>query len=290
MERPDYSVEVPSVLHGKGLPVPLRPYVQEYFEAIITASPGATAHILVSATTDPVLNASLSSPLTIRIGDGFVLPPVTIAGPQPLAYSGDAVGVAHSFCVRFKPCGPLVLLGVESYSLEEGARPLHEMVRPALAGAARSWSEALLRAPTFEDRVALTNRFLLAHRSVPDYRAGLVQAAVDAIEEAGGNLRIASLAGRLGVSGRTLRRHFGVLGMPPKHFAAVVRFRQAHAYLRATPGATWADAVGRFGYADQAHFVREYRRFSGSPPTRWDPGLRAVDRRMGIEDAPGGQG
>ena len=60
--------------------------------------------------------------------------------------------------------------------------------------------------------------------------------------------------------------------------------RRAHAYLHTTPGATWLDAVARFGYADQAHFVRDYRRFSGTSPTRWEPQRRIVDRRMGIEE------
>jgi AraC-like DNA-binding protein len=286
-----------SVSRGE-LPPPLRPYVHEYYEVGFEVPAGRPLRVPVSATTDPALNVTLTGSVTVRIGYGFRLPPVVLAGPQPEAYTvepsgAEPSGVVRGFYVRFTTVGPLALLGVEDYSLgEHGVRPLHAMVRPSVRDAARTWEAALLAAPTFAARVALTNRFLLDHGLPPDHReepgprVRLLQAAVAAIEQAGGNVRIGELARRLGVSESTLRRHFGVLGMPPKRFAGVVRFRRAHAYLRTTPGATWADVVARFGYADQAHFVRDYRRFSGAPPTRWELGPRAVDRRMGIEAPP----
>src|SRR5690606_31486034 len=117
----------------------------------------------------------------------------------------------------------------------------------------------------------------------PEPGTDFLQAAVAAIEAASGNVRVGTLARQLGVSPSTLRRRFGVLGLPVKRFAEVLRFRQAHAFLHTTPGATWADVVGRFGYADQAHFVRAYRRYSGGPPTQWNAEERLVDLRLGIE-------
>jgi AraC-like DNA-binding protein len=142
----------------------------------------------------------------------------------------------------------------------------------------------LLKASTFDERAALTTDFLMTSRREPDRRAQLLQAAVAAIEEADGNIGVNALARRLGTSASTLRRHFRVLGLPPKRFASIVRFRRSHAFLHTTPGATWADAVEKFGYADQAHLVRNYHRFAGTAPTRWNPRLRAIDRRMGLED------
>ena len=289
MASPDAELEAVYDLHvlGDTLPPSLQPYVHEYYETGVDVPPGQTLHIPVSAFTDPVLNVTFSGLFMIQIGEGFRIPPVTLAGPQPEAYTVEATGIYRGFYVRFPPVGPLVLLGVDDYSLtEQGARPLHEMVRPALAKPARAWGEALLNAPTFADRVALTTEFFLEHRTEPDRRARLVEAAVDAIEQADGNVGIGDLAGRLGTSESTLRRHFSVLGVSPKRFASIVRFRRAHAFLHTTPDATWTDAVARFGYADQAHFIREYRRFSGTPPTRWDPKRRPIDRRMGIEDPP----
>ncbi|MFW6085455.1 MAG: helix-turn-helix domain-containing protein [Gemmatimonadota bacterium] len=273
------------------LPSPLRRWVHEYYETGMDVPRGETARIPISATTDPVLNVMLSGSLFVRIGDGFRLPPVTIGGAQPAAYALDVSGTWRGFYVRFTTVGPLALLGVDDYSLiESGPRPLHEMVRPELTAAARAWEADLVDADDFEERVVLTSRFLLAHHREPDRRVRLLEAAVEAIDQAGGNVRIGELARGLGVAPSTLRRHFSVLGMSPKRFACIVRFRRAHEYLRTNPDAGWSDVIGRFGYADQAHFIRDYRRFSGSPPTGWEPAERLVDRRMGIEGPPHGDG
>ena len=274
---------------GAALPRPLRPWVRACYELETPLPPSAPTGLAipVSATILPALNVTLGEPPLIRIGRGFRLPPVTLAGPQPEPYTVIASATMRGFFVLFDTLGPLVLLGVEDYSVEpDGARPLHEMVRPALREATRTWEEQLLCAPGFQRRLELTTRFLLDCRCEPDARARLLRRALDAIDAAGGNVRIDALAHRLGTSASTLRRHFAVLGMSPKHFASIVRFRRAHAWLRHHPRATWADVVLRFGYADQAHFVREYHRYSGASPTQWESPLRVVDRRMGIDGLP----
>src|SRR5690606_16096110 len=132
--------------------------------------------------------------------------------------------------------------------------------------------------------------FLLPLAGAPEPGTDLLRATVGAIEAASGNVRVGALARALGVSPSTLRRRFGVLGLPVKRFAEVLRFRQAHAYLHTTPAATWSDVVARSGAADQAHLVRAYRRCSGGPPTQWNAEGRLVDLRLGIEGEVGGPG
>lgn len=271
------------------LPQPLRPYVHECYETGIDVPAGEVERIPISATTDPVLNVMLSGSLHVRIGRGFRIPPVTLAGPQPAAYEIEARGRWRGFYIRFATVGPLVLLGIESYSLKGGARPLHEMVRPGLADAARVWERELLDAPDFVDRMALTERFLLDSLEPPDHRAQLLESAIREMERMNGDVRIGDVARRLGVTPGTLRRHFAALGTSPKRFASVLRFRRAHALLQNTPDASWASVAIRMGYADQAHLVRDYGRFSGTPPSGWRADVRFVDRRMGIERPPEGE-
>ena len=276
---------------GADLSPELQLYVHEMYEEVVPASPGASLLIPISATTDPTLNAMWSGEPVVRLRAAtFRVPPVALAGPQPEAYAVEYRGEVAGFFVRFTTVGPLALCGVRGYGISErGAPPFHALVRPALALAAQRYGEALVAAPDFAARCALTEHFLLdalATRPRADAEAvPLLEAAIKEIELANGRIRVAALARALGVSEATLRRRFGVLGMQVKRFADVVRFRHAHAHLHTTPGATWPDIVERFGYYDQAHFIRDYRRFSGGPPTRWQPDERIVDRRMGIEGA-----
>lgn len=271
----------------ESLPATLRLYVREMYEETIPA----LAHPMrfpVSASTTPCLNVSVAGEQWVEIGTGFWIPSVVVAGGQPEAYAVRVHGAQSGFYVVFEPVGPLALLGMRRFWRGATAPPAFaDTVRPSLASAAEAYSQTMLAAPDFAARVRLTETFLIdAYVSAPAADladAVFLQAAVNAVETSAGAVRVATLAQSLGVSPSTLRRRFRVLGMPVKRFAEIVRFRQAHAYLQATPGARFAEAAHRFSFADQAHFARDYRRFSGTPPTRWLPAARIVDRRMGIE-------
>ena len=272
---------------GDDLPPALRPYVREIYEERFEM-PEAGAPLPLSAHVDPFLHVTFSGGMTVRLDalgiPPFRLPTSTISGPLADTYTGTFHGLVHGFYVRFAPVGPLALLGVRDYGLgPRGAPALGEMVRPDLREHVHAWEQELRSAPDFAARAALAERFLLDRVATPTPEVALLLHAAGEIERAAGAVRVSDLAERLGVSGATLRRRFAVLGLSPKTFAAVVRFQNAHAFLFTTPGATWADAVERFGYADQAHLVREHRRFAGVPPTRWNRDVRLVDRRMGAE-------
>lgn len=272
-------------IEGDRLPPPLPDYVYEYYEIAYSVPAGQVARVPISATIEPIINVSLSSPVRILVGKGFRLPLMALAGPQPEAYSMEASGNVHGFYIRFTAVGPLVLLGIDHYGLTDGnALPLHEMVAPAFRETTRKWANALKAARSFEERASLTTAHLQTCYSPPDRRAHILSEATSMIEASGGNVRIADVSRNLGVSASTLRRYFEILGMSPKRYASIVRFRRAHAYLQTKPKAAWIDAVERFGYADQAHFVREYHRFSGTSPTGWKPEQRPVDIRMGIDN------
>jgi len=297
----DASVPQGRRFGGEDLPAALRPYLLEVYEQYLPAPPGGRHRFAMSATTTPNLNVTLEGAgyvvMPAAYGGGTVpLDPFSLAGPQAHPFAVEVASAVRGLDVLFTPVGPYALLGVTDYGLTPGGPPpLHAVVRPSLAGAARAWREAVL-APrpgaspeaAFAARAALIVAFLEARVPEVPPEAAFLQRAVAAIEAADGNVRVAALAEALGVSGATLRRRFAVLGMSVKVFAAVVRFRRAHNFLATTPGATWADAVVRFGYTDQAHLVREHRRFSGAPPRRWAEEDRFFDRRLGLGAAPDG--
>lgn len=290
--------DVSSVLRSSGLRVPhealpasIQPYIVEVYEEAIPALPTGPLRLPVSASLMPTLNVTFTGQAWVEIGSGTWMPREVLAGPQPVAYAATVQGEMQGFYVLFNAVGPLALFGVRRYWAGGGgpAPTLAETVRPSLASRACAYMSSLYAAPDFASRADLTVAFLVEARATAPAAdleaAAFLQRAVDLIEQARGCLRAEAIAQALGVSPATLRRRFAALGMPLKRFADITRFRHAHAFLHATPGATWADAVYEFGYADQPHFVRDYRRFSGGPPTRWAPAERALDLRMGIEGA-----
>ncbi|MDC0678266.1 helix-turn-helix domain-containing protein [Sorangium atrum] len=103
----------------------------------------------------------------------------------------------------------------------------------------------------------------------------VVAAAVRALEEARGAVRIGALARHLGISQDPLEKRFRrAVGATPKQLASLLRLR--HALEAWRPGSSLAELAQQAGYFDQSHFTRELRAVTGQPPGRF---LRSSARR-----------
>ena len=132
-------------------------------------------------------------------------------------------------------------------------------------GRGQRWNDVL------ERRLA---RVLARPRSA---RPRALEHVVARVRASGGRVPIAELASQAGLSTRQLERHFRErVGLGPKTFARLVRFQRALALLRC-PGSSLAGIAARCGYFDQAHLVRDFRRFAGASPSR----LRAAEHDLG---------
>jgi AraC-like DNA-binding protein len=79
--------------------------------------------------------------------------------------------------------------------------------------------------------------------------------------------KVSTVAGDLGVSERHLRRVFHeTVGVSPKLFAQLARFRRALHAARANTRASWASIASAAGYYDQAHLIAEFRTIAGATP------------------------
>jgi AraC-like DNA-binding protein len=100
----------------------------------------------------------------------------------------------------------------------------------------------------------------------------LVRAALRILDASGGGLRIDDLALRLGVSRQHLAARFrDKVGLSPKLYARICRFRKATAALKAVPVASgrspdWAQLALECGYFDQSHLIHDFQEFAGSAP------------------------
>ena len=246
--------------------------------------PEQTVRLVQSASTDPVACVTWSGEIHIGLGEGFPLPPLALAGPLPHAFENTFTGTIRGFFVHFTPLGARMLFGVRG-SDYAGSPAFSALVAPDLRTTVETWGEAVRHAPDFQARVAVSETLLLARLPHVPRHLALLHDAVAHIERASGRLRMGALAEALGMGESTLRRRFHEeVGLPAKLFAEIVRFRHTHAFLHTTPKATWADAVVRFGYTDQAHLIHTYRRFAGISPSRWSPDVRFIDLTFGIQD------
>lgn len=81
------------------------------------------------------------------------------------------------------------------------------------------------------------------------------------------NFDINKLKDSLSVCERQTQRIFkAYLGLSPKSYSSLVRFGSAATSVLNHTFKDWMTLAEHLGYSDQAHFIREFRRFSGVSP------------------------
>jgi AraC-like DNA-binding protein len=73
----------------------------------------------------------------------------------------------------------------------------------------------------------------------------------------------------------------------PKWIIRLYRIKEAAARIEDGNVTTWADLALRLGYADQAHFVDDFRRIIGRPPARYAGAIHRSTARFMDSSIPG---
>ena len=201
-----------------------------------------------------------------RIGDAGAVtqPAIIFAGQLMSRLMLRPMGRIAVLGIRFHPYGAASLLPMPQHGLAGspcGLENLHPALKRAL-GAIRDNTDDLQAA-------AIAVQHLLRHWIEPARPDRRVRFAVEAIERARGQISI----DRLAVAANTTRRHLeraflDQVGVTPKRLARIARFQHALQTLEQesaeAPGARTAAACG---YADQSHFVRDFRQLAGCSPS-----------------------
>lgn len=92
---------------------------------------------------------------------------------------------------------------------------------------------------------------------------------------------ISSLADQLGYSSRQLQRKLNnFIGLTPRLFRRISRFEKVLQLIQTSgpkQNFSWSDIAGLCGYSDQAHFIRDFREFTGYTPTAFIADLEMSD-------------
>ncbi len=124
--------------------------------------------------------------------------------------------------------------------------------------------EQLCEAHSDIHRITIVENFLLSMLKHTDVDQ-LVKNALRLIYAAKGNVRIKQLAEELNTSQSPLEKRFrNVVGATPKKFASIVRFQSIANEISMADSLT--DAAFEAGYYDQAHFIKDFKQFTGDTP------------------------
>ena len=186
--------------------------------------------------------------------------------PARMTHPGHQAGIQLSITPR----GARALLGLPAGELASTDLPVEDV----LGATGEELIERVRAARGWPGRFAGLERVLL--RAVRDDAGPPVEVAEAwrLTTGTGGRMPVGEVARRVGWSDRHLEARFRAeTGLRPKEAARVVRFDRARRALAARVAVGGAPDLASLavatGFSDQAHLTREWRAFSGLPPTRW---------------------
>ena len=186
-----------------------------------------------------------------------------LAGPYTEKACIPVHGSSEIFCVRFRPARMPLFVDIRPVELVNGGIQLFRV----LGIDVDDLGERLQSLQGIDHKKSLMESVFRSSGTDTLVRNGLCERAAQVVEYCGGVVTVNDLARDLGVSTRTLERSFAEgVGILPKRFIRLVRFQNAVERLSRVPCRSLAQLAYDCGYADQSHFIHEYKRLSGRSP------------------------
>jgi AraC-like DNA-binding protein len=233
--------------------LPLRMFANKASGVIVQHYDGRS--VLHGANGDP--SSSASNP-----------PAVFVYGKRTRPGQLVATGPFELTGVVFRPQALRSLLKIGASEVNNGPVDVDEVLGARLAG-------RLLDATSAAERRMLLAQALCAR--VPDADDRLVTQSLRLLHRHRVTLRIPRLLKALGVSERQLERRFvRAVGVSPHHYLRILRFQEGVRLLRLRRFERLSDLACELNYADQSHFIKDTREFSGYTPRNLSETIRTA--------------
>jgi methylphosphotriester-DNA--protein-cysteine methyltransferase len=188
-----------------------------------------------------------------------------LSGPHSRSFVIDTLQKAAVAGVHFKPGGSFPFFRPPSDAL----RDIHVPLDALWSSRAAEIRERLLAATTDAARLRVLERCLLEQLVRPPERHPAVEYALR-VFSASSVPAVSFVTRQIGMSQRRFIELFGHhVGLTPKAFCRVRRFQRVLSTVHHVTEVDWAQTALECGYYDQAHFIHDFRDFSGLTPTSY---------------------
>lgn len=169
--------------------------------------------------------------------------------------------------VEFRIGAAPALLGVPAAELRDQRVPLAGL----LGSDADALLDRVLAASGVGARLRAAEQALAARlRRVNEPAHPAARAAARRICATPGRLGVSALSDQLGLSVRRLEQVFRTdVGLSPKAYQRLQRFRSALSRIDDVPTVRWAEFAVESGYYDQSHLIRDFQHHAGLSPLEY---------------------
>ena len=128
--------------------------------------------------------------------------------------------------------------------------------------------EQLSTAATIDDQIKILSFYLFEqHQNNNRHPDEITKYAISQLIQSKGNISLKALQQNIKLSERSLERKFKEsVGISPKLFSRIIRFQESLNQLRKSNYDKLSDIAYENDYADQSHFIKVFKEFTGFSP------------------------
>jgi AraC-like DNA-binding protein len=182
-------------------------------------------------------------------------------------------GKTGLIAVRFSALGAYHFFGMpmkEIVNREAGLRNVWQ-------GLAAEVEERIYHAVNTQQRSQIIQSYLQLQLYRNGYIDKGIEFCVNEIKSTKGQISVERLADKVGISNRQLVRRFDkCIGLSPKEFIRITKFISSLDIINQSKNKSLTEIGFESGYYDQAHFIRDFKEFSGMTPTDYQASSNVV--------------
>jgi AraC-like DNA-binding protein len=188
-----------------------------------------------------------------------------IAGQISNHFYLENIGYTGMFGIKFQPWAFRTLFNIDMKSITDDNIQIPDNIMKEI----KPLNSILDKKLAFETKVAESEKWLtdLLQTNKATVKKG--ESAAKMMLETNGALGLTEIKDKTNISERALQRYFKeYIGLSPKFYCRIIRF--SHIFkLASSENPNWTDIALQAGFYDQAHFIKDFKEFTGEEPSKY---------------------
>lgn len=202
----------------------------------------------------------------VEDGSSIIQPAAFVFGQLTAPLEIEPTGSTGIFAVRFQPNGFMPFATIPLKEMENKAVPLEKL----FGQTGIELEQKILTGVTTEERIKTVEAFFLNRFMHADIIDQVVKSTVETIFTAKGQLNINDLSEQTNINRRQLERKFAAaIGLSPKQLSKTIRLQYVLHMLLRGRCTSLTELAYEGEYYDQAHFIKDFKEFTGLTPGKF---------------------
>lgn len=199
-------------------------------------------------------------------------PDYTVIGLFTQPYDVHFRKTVRVFGIRFKPEGIYHVFGMPASEIHAAFADMESFTGRNF----REFTNKIRASDSVGEMIKLSEGYLLGNVNRRRLDLSYLNRAAEIIRRKKGLISMEELSGKAYISMRQLEREFRQkVGLSPKNYMRIARLNEVNRILNNGRRLMLTDVSYTCGYSDQAHFIRDFKHFTGESPKKF---LKEKDR------------